>query len=98
MGIIYGQETWLYPHLGFVIDGYDSERCNRGDNPGGRCATFIKTGTIENFEHMECDKHKEERVWFVMIRKTGGIVETTGEGAKNAQEAAKAHKVRSSLI
>lgn len=38
------QETWLKPHLDFVIPGYDSLRADRMGKSGGGCATFIKTG------------------------------------------------------
>lgn len=34
-------ETWLKPHLNFVLNGYV---CERRDSSGGGCATFIKVG------------------------------------------------------
>lgn len=36
------QETWLRPHLDFVISGYSSVRCDRIGKQGGGCITFIK--------------------------------------------------------
>ena len=36
------QETWLRPHLDFVLPGYTSARYDRIDNQGGGCITFIK--------------------------------------------------------
>lgn len=36
------QETWLRPHLDFVISGYSSVRCDRIGTQGGGCITFIK--------------------------------------------------------
>lgn len=42
--IICIQETWLKPHLSFVINGYICERNDRVNGSGGGCATFIKQG------------------------------------------------------
>lgn len=39
------QETWLKPHLEFVIHGYIGLRNDRITRGGGGCATFIKIGT-----------------------------------------------------
>ncbi|KAL2092947.1 hypothetical protein ACEWY4_010259 [Coilia grayii] len=38
------QETWLKAHLQFVIKGYIAVRCDRGNERGGGCITFIKDG------------------------------------------------------
>lgn len=38
------QETWLKPHLDFVVPGYICLRKDRSDQSGGGCATFIKSG------------------------------------------------------
>ncbi len=42
--IICIQETWLWPHLDFIISGYESVRYDRNDNQGGGCTTFVKDG------------------------------------------------------
>lgn len=38
------QETWLRPHLDFIIPGYESVRFDRGGSQGGGCATFVRDG------------------------------------------------------
>lgn len=38
------QETWLWPHLDFIIPGYESVRFDREGNQGGGCATFVRDG------------------------------------------------------
>lgn len=43
--IITTQESWLKPHLEFIIQGDVSERKDGIDRSGGGCATFIKIGT-----------------------------------------------------
>lgn len=40
--IICIQESWLRPHLEFVLPGYGSVRCDRIGSQGGGCVTFIK--------------------------------------------------------
>lgn len=40
--IICIQESWLRPHLEFVLTGYGSVRCDRVGLQGGGCVTFIK--------------------------------------------------------
>lgn len=40
--IICIQESWLKPHLDFVLRGYCSVRCDRIGSQGGGCVTFIK--------------------------------------------------------
>ena len=43
--VICVQETWLRPHLDFIIPGFSSVRHDRANNQnGGGCATFIKDG------------------------------------------------------
>ena len=36
------QETWLRPHLDFIIPGYESVRSDRIESQGGGCATFVR--------------------------------------------------------
>lgn len=52
------QETWLRPHLDFIIPGYESVRFDRGGNQGGGCATFVRNGIpfrrIETTTEIEC--------------------------------------------
>lgn len=38
------QETWLKPHLQFIIKGYSAIRYDRSNERGGGCVTFIKEG------------------------------------------------------
>ena len=38
------QETWLVPHLQFVVPGYTSVRKDRREGHGGGCCTFVKEG------------------------------------------------------
>lgn len=38
------QESWLKPHLDFVVCGYVDVRCDRKDGVGGGCITLIKEG------------------------------------------------------
>lgn len=35
-------ETWLKPHLNFVLNGYVCELSDRSESNGGGCSTFIK--------------------------------------------------------
>ena len=42
--VICVQETWLRPHLDFIIRGYVAVRRDRGNGSGGGVATFIKHG------------------------------------------------------
>lgn len=81
MDIIYGQETWLYSHPGFVIDIYESKQCNRRDKPGGICAIFITIRTKKcNIWNVISTRPKGLKR--VVSWNTGGLLETT-----NAQEA-----------
>lgn len=41
-------ETWLKPHLNFVLNGYVCERNDRSDSSGGGCATF-SGGSLQSF-------------------------------------------------
>ena len=36
------QESWLVPRLDFVLPGYVGVRCDREDQAGGGCVTFLK--------------------------------------------------------
>src|SRR4029434_3548717 len=38
------QETWLVPHLQFVVPGYTSVRKDRREGHGGVCGNFVKEG------------------------------------------------------
>lgn len=38
------RETWLRPHVDFLIPVYCSVRSDRTAGQGGGCATFIKEG------------------------------------------------------
>lgn len=40
------QETWLRPHLDFILPGYTSARYDRVDNQGGGYATFVKDNIV----------------------------------------------------
>lgn len=52
------QETWLRPHLDFILPGYESVRFDRDGNQGGGCATFVRDGIpfrrIETTTEIEC--------------------------------------------
>lgn len=48
--IICIQETWLKPHLDFILKGYHSIRLDRKKDRGGGCITFIKEGI--SFTHI----------------------------------------------
>lgn len=42
--IICVQETWLKPHVDFVLQGYTVIRQDRKNGSGGGCATVVKNG------------------------------------------------------
>ena len=42
--VICVQETWLRPHLDFVLQGYVSVRRDREKGPGGGVAVFVMQG------------------------------------------------------
>lgn len=42
--IVCVQETWLRPHLDFILPVYESVRFDRGENQGGGCVTFVRDG------------------------------------------------------
>ena len=40
--IVYIQETWLRPHLDFILPRHESVRSDRIGRQGGGCATFVR--------------------------------------------------------
>lgn len=42
--IVCMRETWLEPHLEFILPWYESVSCDRGKSQGGGCTTFIRDG------------------------------------------------------
>ena len=52
------QETWLRPHLDFIIPGYESVRSDRIESQGSGCATFVREGIafrrISTITEIEC--------------------------------------------
>ena len=52
------QETWLRPHLDFILPQYESIRSDRIGSQGGGCATFVREGMgfrrIVTLTEIEC--------------------------------------------
>lgn len=58
--IIRIQETWLKPHLEFILKGYHNIRVDREKDRGGGCITFIKEGI--SFRHINTTTEHENIV------------------------------------
>lgn len=50
------QETWLKPHLDFILKGYNNIRCDREKGRGGGCITFIKSNIP--YRHINSKDHE----------------------------------------